>query len=158
MDGPIGFHPAPYPSTAPMLTILSCDVTLRDRSSPFGGVLAGTLTVRGLLKPALVSGNALFDARTGERLSHAFLDTQPPSVSVLTWCLPVTSENSNDLEVETTTSETSEDDLDSLCALLLAEVSIEGTRTFQRIGIAERFWQTSLQWFEGVVEEVIHII
>jgi hypothetical protein len=158
IDGPIALHPAPYPTTAPMLTILSCDVTLCDRSNPFGGVLAGTLTVKGLLKPALVRSNALFDAKTGQRLSYAYLDTQPPPVSVPTWCLPVTSGNSADWEVETTTSETSEDDPDSLCALLLAEVSIEGTKTFQRIGIAERFLQTSLQWFEGVIEEVIHII
>jgi len=101
MDGSIELEPAPHSTTPPILTIIGCDVT-----------------VKGLLKTALVRDNELLGVGTGQRVSSARLDTQPPPVSVLTWCLPITSGNGEHWEVETMTSDTSEDYPDSLCAFL----------------------------------------
>jgi len=158
IDGPVDLCPHPYLSAKPGLTILRCDVTLCDDTVPFGGVSSGVLVVQGLLKSALMRDRTLFDIEKKQALAHVLPDTPPSLSSTLVWCLLVGGESNEDWEVETLTSQTSQDYSDSLSALLLMEEKSKPKRTFRRVGIVDHFFETSLHWFEGCATELIDII
>jgi hypothetical protein len=140
------------------LTILSCDVTLCDDTVPFGGVSSGVLAVHGPLKKALMRDRTLFDIEEKQALAYVSPDTPISSSSHLVWCLLVGGESNEDWEVETLTSQTSQDYPEHLSALLLMEERSVPKRTFRRVGIVDSFFETSLHWFEGCATELIDII
>ena len=158
VHGPVELCPHPYPTTEPALSIVSCEVTLRNVKNPYGSVLAGKLTVHGLLKVACVRDGKLFDIETELRLAFARLDCSLCPESTQVYCLLLRNQSSNDWETRTCGSETSEDYPDQLCALLLVEKGTETQRVFARVGFAEAFQENAWHWFEDAVREVIDII
>lgn len=160
IDGPVILSPHPYHSAEPPLNILRCDVTLHDRNVPFGRVSSGILTVQGRLKNGSIRDWKLFDVEAKQKLAYAFLDTPLSSRSTSVWCLLVGSQSSEDRdwEVETLTSQTSQEYPESLSALLLIEERSGPRRAFRRIGITDDFLESSLHWFEDRAMESIDII
>jgi len=140
------------------LNVLDCKVALADNNAPFGAVASAILTVQGALKKATVHICTLYDSVTGEVLALASLDTRVSIGHNPVWCLLVTTESSVDWDVETLTSQTSQDYPDTLCALLLTKAQSNQKVAFQRVGITDEFPEPNLHWFDDATVKVIDII
>jgi hypothetical protein len=100
----------------------------------------------------------LYDFVTGEFIVHVILDFKASKSHIPVWCLLVTIGSLRDWDMETLTSETSQDYPDTPCALLLTEQQSSKRVIFQRVGISDYNFNEHPHWFDDAVIRAIDII
>jgi hypothetical protein len=147
MDGKmlISRHPYLLPH---QLEIVNCEITLADKAAPFSAVLAGSLTVRRLLKKGVVRESWLYDVEIKCRLGIIKMDTIERYRCLTVFCLAVGKKNDkeisgSDSDCETLDSQSSYDYLGRSNGLLLLPVedALGLDYVFRRVGIFKEFYE-----------------
>jgi Heterokaryon incompatibility protein (HET) len=164
MDGKVRISRLPY-LLPHQLEIVNCKITLADKAAPFGAVLAGSLTVRGLLKKGVVKNSWLYDIEKECGLGTTKMDTIERYRCLTVCCLAVGKKNdeensASDSDCETLNSQSSYDYPGSSNGLLLLPVgnALGPDHVFRRIGIFEEFYGCNNldSWFDDcTIQEII---
>jgi len=166
MDGKVIISSYPY-LLPHQLEIVKCEITLADKAAPFSTVLAGSLTVRGLLRKGVVRGRWLYDIEKDCKLGTTKMDTIEWNRCLTVCCLAVGKKideeiSASDSDCETLNSQSSYDYPGCSNGLLLlpTENTLGTDHVFRRVGIFEEFYRCNnlVSWFDDCATQEIIIV